>query len=338
EAEEMLFTGGLRIYSTIDIDLQKELEDVYKNFEEVLIGNSANIRGPALINWRLNNSGNIIDENGKIVYYRSNNIINDDNDLIVDNGTYEFTDNENLLIKNNKFTIYPKHVEVSNYYRIDDRKNLVTHTMGSLSISEDEFSEGEDNELIISKEFLDKIDDFYTIDDNNNLIINKDYFYRSTEGIVQPQSASVVLDYRSGHIKAIVGGRDVNVKGNRILNRATNSPRQPGSVIKPISVYLPALDNGYTAASPIKDEPFKPDSWNPRNWYSGHRGIQSLRRSVEQSINTNSAKTLEDIGIQTSMAYLEKMGIIDKENSEKDNFITKEENTNHNDENIIYLY
>src|SRR5699024_6047302 len=74
EAEEMLFTGGLRIYSTIDINLQKELEDVYKNFEEVLIGNSANIRGPALINWRLNNSGNIIDENGKIVYYRSNNI------------------------------------------------------------------------------------------------------------------------------------------------------------------------------------------------------------------------------------------------------------------------
>src|SRR5699024_9619970 len=95
--------------------------------------------------------------------------------------------------------------------------------------------------------------------------------------------------------------------------------------------------NGYTAASPIKDEPFKPDSWNPRNWYSGHRGIQSLRRSVEQSINTNSAKTLEDIVIQTSMAYLEKMGIIDKENSEKDNFITKEENPNHNDENLPSL-
>ncbi len=52
----------------------------------------------------------------------------------------------------------------------------------------------------------------------------------------------------------MVGGRDV--EGNRILNRATSSARQPGSTIKPLAAYLPALDNGYTAATPIDDIPF----------------------------------------------------------------------------------
>jgi len=84
-------------------------------------------------------------------------------------------------------------------------------------------------------------------------LINEKYFYRHKEGIVQPQSATVVMDYRTGEIKALVGGRDV--EGLQILNRATSAPRQPGSTIKPLSVYLPALDNGFTAASPIDDIP-----------------------------------------------------------------------------------
>ncbi len=57
EAERELYTGGLRIYSTMDLELQKELEDVYNNFTEVLL-NPENIKGPALITWRLNNEGN----------------------------------------------------------------------------------------------------------------------------------------------------------------------------------------------------------------------------------------------------------------------------------------
>ena len=123
-------------------------------------------------------------------------------------------------------------------------------------------------------------------------MINEKYFYRQKDGIVQPQSATVIMDYRTGQIKALVGGRDV--EGNRILNRATSSARQPGSTIKPLAVYLPALDNGFTAASPIDDIPFYSNGelW-PNNWYTGYRGIHTLRRSVEQSVNVNSVKTLE---------------------------------------------
>ena len=178
---------------------------------------------------------------------------------------------------------------------------------------------------LLLQKYLNKTEEFYNIDQNNNLIINEKYFYRAKDGIVQPQSASVIIDYRTGHIKAVVGGRDID--GNRILNRATNSQRQPGSVIKPISVYLPALDNGFTAASAIDDIPYYVNGklW-PKNWYTGYRGIHTLRKSVEQSVNVNSVKTLEAIGIRTSMSYLEKMGIINNENPEKDNFVTSLEN------------
>ncbi len=164
-------------------------------------------------------------------------------------------------------------------------------------------------------------------------------FYRHEDGIVQPQSAAVIMDYGSGEIKALVGGRDV--EGARILNRATSSPpRQPGSTIKPLAAYLPALDNGFTAASPIDDIPFynnKGEAW-PSNWYTGYKGgIHTLRKSVEQSVNVNSVKAVEAIGVNTSMEYLSRMGIINRDNPSKDNFITSAENSVNNDENLSAL-
>lgn len=335
QAKEELFAGGLQIYSTIDVNLQQELEDVYENFTNILVGNTNGARAPILIDWRLNRDGNIIDESGRTIYYRKNNLLNDDSDLVIEKGTYEIKDNGDLSIKNNKLTIYPKHIDIADYYRIDDKKNLVTHTVGSIVIPEGEFTTSNNKELIITKGFLDKTENFYNIDQNKNLIINGKYFYQDKEGIVQPQSATVISDYRTGHIKAIVGGRDID--GNRILNRATDSQRQPGSTIKPISVYLPALDNGYTAATAIDDIPYTKGNWTPRNWYRGYRGIHTLRQSVEQSVNVNSVKTVEDLGSKTIMNYLEKMGIINKANPAKDNFITSEENSKENDENLSSL-
>jgi penicillin-binding protein 1A len=318
------------------VNLQKTLEDVYDNFAEILVGNIENIRGPILVDWNVNKAGNVIDENGSLVYYRQDNLLNDDFDLVIENGTYEIQENGNIKIRNSKLTIYPKHIDIADYYRIDENKNLVAHTVGSIIIPEDEFSVGENKELIISKQYLDKNKDFYKIDENGNLLISNSYFYRSEDGIVQPQSASVVIDYRTGHIKAIVGGRDVD--GNRILNRATDSQRQPGSSIKPLSVYLPALDNGYTAATAIDDIPYYSNGilW-PKNWYTGYRGMHTLRRSVEQSVNVNAVKTLEAIGIKTSLSYLEKLGIIDAEKPETDSVITSAENRSTNDENLSAL-
>ncbi|MCF6466477.1 penicillin-binding protein 1A [Clostridium sp. Cult2] len=335
EAEEELYTGGLKIYSTMDLELQKILEDIYNNFTEVLLGNPENIKGPALISWRLNKAQNIIDERNRILFYKQGDILDENFNLIIEKDTYEITDG-NLVIKNSKLNANKSNIDIADYYSIDERKNLVTHRMGTLSIPENEFSIGEDKSITISSKYMKDNTDFYSVDAEGNLLINEKYLYRQKDGIVQPQSGTVIMDYRTGEIKALVGGRDV--EGNRILNRATSSARQPGSTIKPLAVYLPALDNGYTAASPIDDIPYYSNGqlW-PNNWYTGYRGIYTLRRSVEQSVNVNSVKTVEAIGVSTSMEYLSRMGIINKENPSKDNFITSAENNVSNDENLSAL-
>ena len=66
------------------------------------------------------------------------------------------------------------------------------------------------------------------------------------------QSAMAVIDTHTGAIRAMIGGRDYAVKSG--LNRATQMRRQPGSALKPLSVYGPALEKGYTTASVLLDE------------------------------------------------------------------------------------
>ena len=127
--------------------------------------------------------------------------------------------------------------------------------------------------LIIDKALFDKIPDFLTTDSEGNLLINKENYVISEKGIIQPQSAMVIIDYHSGELKAIVGGR--NITGQKIFNRAIN-PRQPGSAIKPIGVYLPAIDSKkLTAASVFDDVPTylggDPNVRWPKNWYDNSR-------------------------------------------------------------------
>ncbi|SHH63926.1 penicillin-binding protein 1A [Sporanaerobacter acetigenes] len=336
QAEKELYTGGLKIYSTMDVNMQHKIEDIYTNFTEILFGNPQKLKGPVLIDWSLDKNKNIVDERKKIIYYRQENLFDENFNLVIEKGTFEIRDG-NIAINNKKITPYKNNIDIGDYYAIDDKKNLVTHSVGSLTLPEDGFRMEENGEVLILNTFLSQKEDFHRIDENGNLIINSNYFYRSKDGIVQPQSATVIMDYRTGAIKALVGGRDI--KGNKLLNRATSSQRQPGSSIKPIAVYLPALDNGFTAASIIDDIPHYNENgelW-PKNWYSGYRGLTTLRNSVEQSINVNSVKVLESIGINTSLEYLKRLGIINEEHPEKDNFISRAENKANNDENLAAL-
>lgn len=336
QAQNELFSGGLKIYSTIDLKLQKDLEEVYDNFTNILVSDVARAKAPVLINWRLSKSGNVIDENNNVIYFSKDNLFNENFELIIENGSFEIKDGS-LFIKNNKLTPYKKHIDVGDYYIIDERKNLVTYTVGSITPPEDKFSIGDDRTIQISSSYISENPDFYRLDENGNMLISDKYFYRSRSGISQPQSATVFLDYRTGQIKALVGGRDV--QGSSILNRATSSQRQPGSVMKPIAAYWPALDMNYTAASPIDDVPYyvNGELW-PKNWYrDGYRGIYTIRRAVEQSANVPSVKMVESIGIGNSMEYLKKMGIISTTKPESDSFITAAESPAANDENLSSL-
>ena len=137
------------------------------------------------------------------------------------------------------------------------------------------------------------------------------------DGIVQPQSAMVIMDYRTGQIKSLIGGR--YVKGKRTLNRATN-PEQPGSTIKPLSVYTPAIDTLKTTQSTAFSDARggymfeKNQKWNPKTTTAGF-GTMSTRKALAMSSNTIAVKVAETLGdsysecVDVMMDYLDNFGI-----------------------------
>lgn len=337
KAQERLFTGGLRIYSTIDTKVQKDLDEVNRNFNGILLGDLKRYKAPLLVDRNLDKAGNIVDKDGNLVYYKKENLLTDDGYLFIPKGEFSINANGDLAITSSRILAYKKSTDIQDYYTIDGAKNLLTHRVGGLAVPDAYYLRQARHSLIIKAEFFEKNDKFYKVNETGNLFINPEYFYNNKTGLVQPQSATVIMDYKTGHIVAMIGGRDV--KGSRILNRATDTARQPGSSMKPLAVYLPALDNGFTAASPILDIPMITADgkvW-PNNVYTGFKGITTLRESLIYSINVSSARTLKKIGIPTSIKYLKKLGIINEENPSKDNFVQASENKTHNDENLASL-
>jgi Membrane carboxypeptidase/penicillin-binding protein len=101
QAQDLLYTGGLSIYSTIDLKMQRQLEDIYDNFLEILLGDTSGYRNPVLIDWSSNRSGDIVDSNGNIIFYKQSNLMTDDLNLILNSEEYSF-DNGNLIINRQK--------------------------------------------------------------------------------------------------------------------------------------------------------------------------------------------------------------------------------------------
>ncbi len=334
-AQNKIFYGGIQIYSTINVGYQKIMEDAYKNFVEILFGNTNNMRAPIILDTTSDAYANLVDSNGNFIYLAKDNlIVQNSDDIYLAPGEWRYDENGNLCIKSKKLKAYNSNIDIQDYYTIDEKKTLVTHIVGSLPIAKDDFWV-ENGEIVISSKAIASNDRLFKNKDDY-LHIDGNQVYRNKKGVPQPQSAMIIIDYHTGHILAMIGGRDVD--GNRFLNRATDSHRQPGSTIKPISVYLPALENGYTAASPIDDVPIVVNGkiW-PNNWYLGFRGIHSLRYAVEQSINVSAVKVLNAMGTNKVVPYLERMGIIDTEHPDRDSFVSASENKEVNDENASSL-
>ncbi len=113
------------------------------------------------------------------------------------------------------------------------------------------------------------------------------------------ESAMVVMDY-NGAVKGIIGGRDKT--GNRVLNRATQTLRPPGSSIKPLSVYGPAFEySDLVWNMEIVDAPIDGD-W-PKNQSGAPSGeMVSVQRGLALSLNTTAVRVMEDY-VTTSVAY-----------------------------------
>ena len=122
------------------------------------------------------------------------------------------------------------------------------------------------------------------------------------------QSAMASVDVRNGAVRAIVGGRSYDVQ--RGLNRATQLRRQPGSALKPLAVYAPAIEyHGYTTASVLDDTPRAFGKYTPRNAGYKYYGNVTVRTALKLSLNVACVGLLNDIGIASSRRYLQSAGI-----------------------------
>jgi penicillin-binding protein 1A len=124
------------------------------------------------------------------------------------------------------------------------------------------------------------------------------------------QAALVAMDPQTGHVRAMVGGRDFNESP---FNRAVQAERQPGSAFKPF-VYAAALEEGYTPATIIADldgpiaTPEGP--WLPADGHSTAPAM-SLRTALRTSSNRAAVRLLQQVGIERTVHHAQNMGVRD---------------------------
>ena len=123
------------------------------------------------------------------------------------------------------------------------------------------------------------------------------------------QAAMVIVDHKTGYVVGCVGGLGEKTEV-RPLNRATQSIRQTGSSIKPLSVLIPAIDQKIITGASIYDDTERDfeKGYHPTD-YNKSLGKITVRRAVESSQNIPFVEIMEKLRPHNSIKYLEKMGI-----------------------------
>lgn len=326
EARSMVYTKGYHIYTCLDRKVQDTLDDEINTDSNYASINYINKDG----------DGNIISSSGDILMRPYKSYINKDGNFKLKKGEFSKEKDGTITLKKGKrLDFFPVDggdseyvsVEFKGMYQEDDGA-LYFIEGGSLSIPAGYTSFDKDKNCVISAKFSEDFPDFFKEGDDS-LTVGKGN-YELGQKMRQPQASAVIIDNNSGCVSAMTGGRGAS--GKQLYNRAT-SPRQPGSSIKPIAVYGPALqqsaemarngekpdlskDQGdrwgdyITAGSVINDAPMKLNgkTW-PQNDYGGFRGPMTLRKAVQQSVNVVAVKVFRQIGVDYSIEMLQKVGI-----------------------------
>jgi penicillin-binding protein 1A len=133
----------------------------------------------------------------------------------------------------------------------------------------------------------------------------------------QVEGAMVLLENKTGEIQALVGGREHTQQ--RSFNRATQAVRQPGSAIKPLVVYAPALEKGYTTALSLLDSPVTIGNNTFNNYDHKYAGWITMRTAVQWSKNTYAVRLLHNMGADYGLEFGKKLGITSFDDSRDSN-------------------
>lgn len=123
------------------------------------------------------------------------------------------------------------------------------------------------------------------------------------------QSAMVIIDNSNGFVVGVVGGLGEKTE-SRGLNRATQSPRQTGSSIKPLTSLVPGINEGVITAATVYDDNKTqfPGNYEPKD-YNAFKGLISIRSAVTTSQNIPFIKVVSELTPSKSTDYLQKMGV-----------------------------
>ncbi len=125
------------------------------------------------------------------------------------------------------------------------------------------------------------------------------YKTRNPKATELPEVALVALEVKTGEVKVLIGGRDFT---GSPYNRAVQAKRQPGSSFKPI-IYLAALEKGLTPDTMLRDAPLSFTNpythvvWQPKNYGNKYLGDVTMRKALENSLNTATVRLLERTGM-----------------------------------------
>ena len=145
--------------------------------------------------------------------------------------------------------------------------------------------------------------------------------YSQGGGVYPLEIGASVIENSTGKVLAFIGGMDYK---KQQLNHATRTRRSPGSTIKPLLVYGPAIDKGYiTPNSTVLDKRFNHYGWKPENYDMSQRGYLPAREALARSLNLPTVRLYSAFYKEDPVTnYLEKMGAEGLTESDKTNLAT----------------
>ena len=176
-------------------------------------------------------------------------------------------------------------------------------------------SEAERKYGLILQEIMNNGYKIYTgMDQNMQSGLQKTYsdpsFFPQASDGTYAQSASVAIDPKTGAVNALVG--NVNTEGSNSFtdyNYATMSKRSPGSVIKPLIVYAPAIEAGWSIDKTVDDSPADYNGWKPTDFDNQWRGQIPMYTALANSYNIPAINTYQAIGPKVGNALGREFGL-----------------------------
>ena len=146
-----------------------------------------------------------------------------------------------------------------------------------------------------------------TIQNATEEVYQNDILFPASQPDQLLQSGAIFINPENGGIQGLVGGRGEHTFLG--FNRATQLIRQPGSTMKPLAVYTPALEQGYEVFDMLEDKPLNIGGYQPKNYDKQYRGQVTMYSAVVNSYNVPPVWLLNEIGLEQGTQAVERFGI-----------------------------